>query len=275
MANKGLGRADTAALSDQQDVGDLPNVRIVMMYTTHPGNIGAVARAMKNMAMWSLVLVAPKCYPDPEAVFRASNAIDVLDKAIVVETFEEAIADCGLVIGTSSRERAIPWPLLNPRDCAEKAYAEAGKHPVAIVFGREDRGLTNEELQRCDLHVHIPTNPLYPSLNVAMAVQLLCYEVRMAYLQAINSDDLSADPMQDWDAPLANAADVERFMEHLEITLTEMGVIKPRAPKQLMTRLRRLFTRARMDELEVSLMRGVLTSAQNWVKKGRASDKSD
>lgn len=256
-------------------ISPLDNVRIVLVNTTHPGNIGAVARAMKNMGLSKLYLVAPKSYPDEVAFYRAVSAQDVLNEAVVTETLEEAIADCGLVIGTSARGRRIPWPLLNPRDCCEQAYPELSEHPVAIVFGREDRGLTNDELQCCNLHVHIPTNEDYSSLNLAMAVQVLSYEVRMTHLSSDEKGKammLSADSMKEWDAPLSKSADMERFFVHLEETLTEMGFLKPAAPKQLMTRLRRLFSRTRMDELEVNMMRGVLTSAQRWVKRSKPEE---
>lgn len=248
----------------------LDNIRIVLVNTTHPGNIGAVARAMKNMGLSKLYLVEPKSYPDEVAYYRAVSAQDVLNDAVVTATLEEAIADCGLVVGTSARGRRIPWPLLNPRACAEQAYPELSHHPVAIVFGREDRGLTNEELQCCNLHVHIPTNEDYSSLNLAMAVQVLSYEMRMAHLMAdenLKAEMLSPNPMKEWDTALAKSDDVERFFVHLESTLRDMGFLKPSAPKQLMTRLRRLFTRTRMDELEVNMMRGILTSAQQWVSK--------
>jgi tRNA (cytidine32/uridine32-2'-O)-methyltransferase len=243
----------------------LHNIRIVLMNTTHPGNIGATARAMKNMGLSQLYLVAPKEFPDATAYYRASNAQDVLNDAVVTETLDEALQGCGLVIGTSARGRRIPWPLLNPRDCAKQAYPELVEHPVAIVFGREDRGLTNEELQRCNLHVHIPTNEEYSSLNLAMAVQVVCYEMRMAYLEAdkqLADKYLSQNPTHEWDAPKAKAEDIERFFLHLEETIAEIGFLRAEAPRQLMTRLRRLFTRVRMDDLEVKLMRGILTAVQ-------------
>ncbi|WP_019528938.1 tRNA (cytosine(32)/uridine(32)-2'-O)-methyltransferase TrmJ [Dasania marina] len=268
--NKGKPVTDTPSNTPSSTPSPLDNVRIVLVNTTHPGNIGAVARAMKNMGLSKLYLVEPKNYPDEVAYYRAVSAQDVLNDAVITSTLEEAIADCGLVVGTSARGRRIPWPLLNPRTCAEQAYPELSQHPVAIVFGREDRGLTNDELQCCNLHVHIPTNEDYSSLNLAMAVQVLSYEMRMAHLSADEqrqSEMLSTDPMKEWDAPLSKSADMERFFVHLESTLRNMGFLKPSAPKQLMTRLRRLFTRTRMDELEVNMMRGVLTSAQRWVEK--------
>lgn len=249
----------------------LDNIRIVLINTTHPGNIGAVARAMKNMGLSQLYLVSPRKYPDEQATWRASNATDVLDSAVVCSSLDEAVADCPLVIGTSARERRIPWPLLDPRHTAEQAYAEAASHPVALVFGREDRGLTNEELQRCNLHVHIPSNPEYSSLNLGMAVQVLCYELRMAHL----AGELSGDAMQGWDLPPASNADLERYFVHLEETLAEMEFLRPEAPKQLMTRLRRLYHRARPDEMEVSILRGILTSAQHWVRRARGDGRGD
>lgn len=243
----------------------LDNLRIVLVNTTHPGNIGATARALKNMGLAELYLVAPLHYPHDEATWRASNAVDVLERAVVVDTLEQAIADCGLVIGSSARERAIPWPLLDAREACAQAYREASQHKVALVFGREDRGLTNEELQKCQLHIHIPSNPEYSSLNVAMAVQVVAYELRMAHL----ATDRVTDAMAGWDLSYASGEDVERFFTHLEQTLSEMGFLKADAPKQTSARLRRMFQRTRLDTMEVSILRGILTSAQYWVRKAR------
>ena len=243
----------------------LHNARVVLVHTSHPGNIGAVARAMKNMGLKQLYLVQPKQFPHERAVWRSASAVDILDNAVVVDTLEEAIADCGLVVGTSARGRRIPWPLVNPRVCAEKVHPELSQHPVALVFGREDRGLTNEELQACHLHVNIPASEDYSSLNLAMAVQVVTYELRMTYLQS----ELSNDEMQEWDTRFARVDEVERFFTHLEETLIEMEFLKPEAPKQLMTRLRRLYSRTRMDDLEVQMMRGILSTTQKWVKKAR------
>jgi len=155
--------------------------------------------------------------------------------------------------------------LVNPRVCAERVYPELTEHPVALVFGREDRGLTNEELQVCNLHVNIPASEDYTSLNLGMAVQVVTYELRMAHL----SGALSTDDMQEWDTKLAKSEDIERLFVHLEETLIEMQFLKPSAPKQLMTRLRRLFNRTRMDDLEVQMMRGILSSSQQWVRKAK------
>ncbi len=239
----------------------LANIRIVLVNTSHPGNIGGAARAMKNMGLTSLYLVAPKDFPAEKAVWRAAGAQDVLEGAIVVETLDEAIADCGLVVGTSARERRIPWPLLNPRECGEKVCLEATEHKVALIFGREDRGLTNEELHKCNYHVHIPSDAEYSSLNLGAAVQVIAYEVRMAFL-ALDDKSLSFD---DWDMPPAKVDAMERYYEHLEETLAELGFLDPANPRQTMTRLRRLYGRVRLDKMELSILRGVLTATQNYI----------
>jgi len=240
------------------------NIRIVLVNTTHPGNIGGAARAMKNMGLAELYLVEPKEYPAPRAVWRAPAARDILDGATIVETVDEAIADCGLVVGTSARERRIPWPLLNPRECGEKIYRESATHKTALLFGREDRGLTNEELQKCHYHVHIPSNPDYSSLNLATAVQVLAYEVRMASL-ADEQGNLPA--LTDWDQPPVKSADLEYFHEHLATTMAELKFYDPENPKQVLTRMRRLFNRVRMDEMEVSILRGLLTAVQRKIDR--------
>ncbi|BFM20569.1 tRNA (cytosine(32)/uridine(32)-2'-O)-methyltransferase TrmJ [Gilvimarinus japonicus] len=242
----------------------LDNLRIVLVNTSHPGNIGGAARAMKNMGLSKLYLVAPKDFPAEKAVWRAAGALDILDDAVVVETLDEAIADCGLVVGTSARERRIPWPLVNPRECGTKAIAEAGEHEVAVLFGREDRGLTNEELHKCHYHVHIPANSDYSSLNLACAVQVIAYELRMAHL---TWQDGKAPTFDDWDVPPAKVEALERYYDHLQQTLTELGFLEPDNPRQTMTRLRRLYGRIRMDEMELSILRGVLTNTQNYIQR--------
>ena len=240
----------------------LDNIRIILVNTTHPGNIGGVARAMKNMGLSQLYLVSPKDYPSEQAQWRASNAADVLAAAQVVPSLEEAIADCGLVIGTSARERRIPWPLFTPRECAQRSMAESAQHPVAIVFGREDRGLTNEELHLCHYHVHIPTNPEYSSLNLAAAVQVIAYELRVHALTEQRGEPLHFD---DWDMPPAKMEAQENYYQHLEETLQTLGFIQKDNPRQTMTRLRRLYSRVRLDEMELAIMRGMLTSIQNYI----------
>lgn len=254
--------------SDQTELSSslkaqLSNVRIVLVNTSHPGNIGGVARAMKNMGLSQLYLVDPREYPSERAEWRASNATDVLSQAVVVSTLDEAIADCGLVVGTSARERRIPWPLLTPRECGDRTMAEASEHPVAIVFGREDRGLTNEELHKCHYHVHIPSNPEYSSLNLAAAVQVLTYEVRMTCLNQQNQGQ--ALHFDDWDMPPAKSEALENYYQHLEETLQRLDFIQADNPRQTMTRLRRLYNRIRLDEMELAIMRGMLTAVQNYI----------
>lgn len=250
-------------------------IRMVMVNTSHPGNIGAAARAMKNMGLSRLVLVDPKEYPAEKAVWRAAGAQDVLDRVQVVSTVDEAIADCGLVIGTSARERRIPWPLLTPRECGDRVWAEAQHHDVAILFGREDRGLTNEELQKCHFHVHIPANPEYSSLNISAALQVICYEIRMSYLTAKEG---KAPHFDDWDVPPARHQDLEHYYAHLEQTLEQLDFLDPANPRQTVTRLRRLFNRVRLDQMELSILRGMLTAIQNHIyhtnkKLGKQEDK--
>ncbi|MDF1639292.1 tRNA (cytosine(32)/uridine(32)-2'-O)-methyltransferase TrmJ [Alcanivorax jadensis] len=252
----------------------LNRIRIVMINTSDSGNIGAAARAMKTMGMSDLVLVAPKEFPTAKATARATGAADLLYRARVVDTLDEAIADCQMVFGTSARMRTIPWPLMSPREASSLVLNEPEGASIAIVFGREDAGLNNEELRRCHYHICIPCNEEYSVLNVAAAVQVICYEMRMGALsqqQAQEQGQISEKPtmpMQfaDWDEPLVSAEDMERFIKHFEETLLDIGFFDPSNPKQLMTRARRLFMRTRMDRLEMNLMRGVLATVQKRVK---------
>lgn len=238
------------------------NISIVMINTTHPGNIGAAARALKNMGLGRLILVEPKEYPTAKAVWRAAGAADVLERVQVVSSLDEAIGDCSLVVGTSARERRIPWPLVTPRACGDQVWAEAEKHKVAILFGREDRGLTNEELQKCHQHVHIPANPEYSSLNIAAAIQVVCYEIRMS---AVAPSDGKPLTFNDWDVPRAKNEAMEHYYSHLETTMAQLKFLDPDNPRQTVTRMRRLFNRIRMDEMELSILRGMLTSIQNHI----------
>jgi tRNA (cytidine32/uridine32-2'-O)-methyltransferase len=246
-----------------------PAVRIVLIETSHPGNIGATARAMKNMGLTRLVLVNPYDFPSEKAVARAVSAADLISSAMVVSTLDEAIAGCQLVLGTSARKRRIPWPMLDPRGCGEKVVAEqASGGEIAILFGREDRGLTNEELQKCHFHINIPTGEAYSSLNLAMEVQVLCYELLQALLakqsradEVLASGTLAPEPVeQAWDQAYAAAATMEHLFTHLEETLIQVKFHDPENPRQLMNRLRRMFNRIRMDQMEVNIMRGFLTS---------------
>lgn len=235
----------------------MARVRVVLVGTAHPGNIGGAARAMKNMGLGRLYLAAPVEFPHREATWRAVQATDLLERAVVTGDLAEAVADCTLVIGTSARERRIQLPQLSPRRIGGLCVESGTREQIALVFGREDSGLTNEELRLCHWHVHVPTSAAYSSLNLAAAVQLLCYELRMAALES--AGDLPADA---WDEPLATVEGVERFYEHLEATLTQIGFLNPAAPRQLMTRLRRLFNRVRLDQMELNILRGMLTEIQ-------------
>ncbi|MBK4716047.1 MULTISPECIES: tRNA (cytosine(32)/uridine(32)-2'-O)-methyltransferase TrmJ [Tenebrionibacter/Tenebrionicola group] len=232
----------------------LQNIRIVLVETSHTGNMGSVARAMKTMGLTNLWLVNPLVRPDSQAIALAAGASDVIGNARIVETLDEALSGCSLVVGTSARSRTLPWPMLDPRECGLKSV-EQGRHaPVALVFGRERVGLTNEELQKCHYHVAIAANPQYSSLNLAMAVQVIAYEVRMAWL--------AGDPVSDGEeeAPYPLVDDLERFYGHLEEVLLQTGFIRANHPGQVMNKLRRLFTRARPESQELNILRGMLAS---------------
>lgn len=237
----------------------LEQIRIVLVNTSHPGNMGSAARAMKTMGLTQLVLVDPQELPDDNAMALAAGASDVLANARIVPTLDDAIADCGLVIGTSARSRTLSWPMLDPREAGEKLVQEGMQHPVALVFGRERTGLTNDELQKCHYHVAIPANPDYSSLNLAMAVQTLCYEVRMRWLQEQESASQDAE-VERVDYP--SAEQLEGFYRHLEQTLQKTGFITEEHPGQVMSKLRRLFNRARPEVVELNILRGILTSVQ-------------
>ncbi|MFE8069615.1 tRNA (cytosine(32)/uridine(32)-2'-O)-methyltransferase TrmJ [Marinobacteraceae bacterium S3BR75-40.1] len=252
----------------------LDNVRIVLVETSHPGNIGATARAMKNMGLRHLTLVSPREFPAEQAVYRASGATDVLEQARVVSSLDDAIEDCVLVIGASARMRSMPWPVLGARECAGRVLEQVPAGPVALLFGRESSGLSNDELHRCHYHMHIPTNAEYSSLNLAMAVQLMSYELRMAWLDTDN-DSTATDPMMrpgdaGWDEAPATVKELEGFLGHLEQTLVEIDFHDPQRPRQLMTRLRRLFQRTSLDRMEVNILRGILRNIQRRV--GTAPD---
>ena len=243
----------------------LENIRIVLVNTSHTGNIGSTARAMKTMGLSQLVLVDPISPPDGKSSALAAGAGDVLANAKIVSTLEEAIADCGLVIGTSARTRTNALPSMLPRECAAKLVQEGQNYTVALVFGRENNGLSNEELQQCHFHTYIPANPEYSSLNLAAAVQTLCYEIRMAHL---NIDNL---PPSAQEYPLT--ADLERFYTHLEQTLFKTGFIVKNHPGKVMEKLRRLFNRARPESLELNILRGILSSIDKTVARQSSSGK--
>ena len=227
-------------------------VRIVLVDTSHPGNVGAAARAMKAMGLFDLALVRPSHFPSDEATARAAGATDVLDNARVVQALGEAIDDCGLVVGTSARLRTVQLPVANPRECAALVWERLREKPAAIVFGPEQSGLTNEDLGRCERLVHIPTAPDFSSLNLAMAVQVICYELRMA-----QAPQIALPPR---DSPPATAAELEGFHGHLEQVLHEAGFLHPEHQRQIKLKLRRIFHRATLDHNEVKILRGMLTA---------------
>lgn len=241
-----------------------PNIRIVLVGTSHPGNIGATARAMKTMGLEQLYLVAPEVFPHADASARASGADDLLARARRCESLDQALAGCRLVVGASARRRSLSWPEVDPRQCAARVVAEARGGPVAVIFGRERTGLTNEELERCHLLVHIPANPDYSSLNLAAAVQIIAYEIHRAGLAAAPEPGIPTDEEQ---TP-ADAAEMAGFYQHLEKVLVELEFLNPDQPKHLMRRLKRLFNRARPDQREVNILRGILTATERSRRRG-------
>ncbi len=232
-------------------------MKIVLVETTHPGNIGATARAMKNMGLNQLVLVKPKHYPSTEATSRSSGAWDILEAALVVDTLEEAIFDCNLVVGTSARRRSQHWQTLNPEKAIELAFEQGNLDKVAFVFGRESSGLTNEELDKCTHLLHIHANDEYSSLNLAMAVQIICYEYQLKRILGEGETQSRAETKQ------ATSEQMERFFSHLEQTLFDLEFMHVDRKDKLLTRLRRFFFRAMPDEEELNILRGILSSAQS------------
>jgi len=245
-----------AGREDSSVESRLARVRVVLINTTHPGNIGAAARAMKVMGLSSLHLVTPKIFPNAEATAMASGADDLLQTALVHDSLESALTGCSLVLGTSARLRSLPMPMLDARRASEQALQEVDSHHVAILFGRERYGLINEEMQRCQYLVNIPSNPAYSSLNLAQAVQIIAYELRVA---AMGGAGVSVPPL-DWEP--VDDSQMEGLFEHLEQTLLDIRFLNPRQPRKLMMRLRRLFNRARPDQNEINILRGILKASQ-------------
>lgn len=255
MSQPGIGRVtgrDTLA-----------RIRVVLNRPTHPGNIGAVARAMKTMCLEHLCLVAPRRFPAPEANALAAGAEDVLARARVCQTLEEAVHDCRLIIGTSARSRRIGWPILDPPEGARQMIAAAAEGPVALIFGQERTGLINEEIDRCHAVIAIPANQAYSSINLAGSVQIMAYELMRAGVGTTSV----ADEMLESARP-ATHEEMEHFYQHLEQVLVETGFLDPANPRFLMRRLRRLFNRAMPDQNEINILRGILTSTQH--RKGNS-----
>jgi len=238
----------------------LNSVKVVLVGTTHPGNIGATARAMKNMGILDLALVEPKEFPSDVATFRSKAAKDILEKASLHRSLEEAISECELVVGTSARGRTVPWPVLNPREAAEEMRKSSLNGKVAIVFGREDRGLTNEELGLCNFHVHIPSDPEYSSLNLSQAVQILAYEIRLSYLQDRHVNK------EYWDVELANNEQTERLINHMDELMQEVDFYDVENPRKLLVRVRRFFKRSKIDVMEANIFRGLFATIQKKLK---------
>jgi tRNA (cytidine32/uridine32-2'-O)-methyltransferase len=228
-------------------------IRFILVGTTHPGNIGAAARAMKNMGLSDLMLVNPRRFPHDDATARASGAEDILDAARVVASLDEALRDCVYVAGASARSRTIGWPSMTPRDCARRLLQESRHGTAAAVFGPEKAGLTNEDIDRCHTLLTIPTEPGFSSLNLAMAVQVIAYELRVALI-GDSGEEYSSE------TPPATGEELEHFYAHLEAVLTDGRFLDPDNPRHLMRRLRRLFARARPDRNEINILRGMLAA---------------
>lgn len=245
------------------------NIRIVLVETTHPGNIGAAARAMKTMGYGNLYLVKPKIYPNAEATARAAGADDILAKAVVCESLEQALQGCVTVVASTARPRTISQPVFTPREYASKLSELLKQGPVALVFGRESSGLSNEELERCNVILQIPTNPHFSSLNVASAVQILCYEF-IQVLQSGHTEKPDVEIDEKSKVKLATTDEMNYFYEHLEKSMVHVGFLNPEQPRKLMRRLKSLFNRANLDENEVSILRGFLAAVQEPVSKKKS-----
>ncbi|PJE78669.1 tRNA (cytidine/uridine-2'-O-)-methyltransferase TrmJ [invertebrate metagenome] len=252
----------------------LENIRIILIDTFHPGNIGSAARAMKTMGLSDLWLVRPRQFPDSQANSLAAGALDVLKNAHVVSTLDEATADCSMVVGTSARIRHMDIPLLETPACAEQAVKESEHAKVAVVFGQETHGMTNEELLKCHYHVFISANPVYPVMNVAASIQIFCYEIWQAWCrmekEGLINQDKNATPheVEKYYPPVEQ---MEMFYAHLEQALDDVGFIVRQHPGMVMQRMRRLFNRARPETQEMNMLRGMLSAMQ---KAGKEAGKN-
>lgn len=243
----------------------LNKLRIVLVEPEHPGNIGAAARAMKTMGLTSLHLVKPSRFPDPQADWRAAGALDIVAEATTHNELDAALDGCGYIVGTTARDRHIPWPTVSASEFGLKVREGLGADlPIAILFGRETNGLTNEELLRCNCHLRIPSNPEYGSLNLAMAVQIVAYEI----FKSLPTSDI---PAKRWDRPLASSTEVDQMIRHLEDICDFVGFFSPGAPRHAMVRFRRLFNRIELDETEIKLLRGLFNHIE---QKYQSSDGS-
>ena len=234
-------------------------VQIVLVETSHPGNIGSVARAMKNMGLSRLALINPKKFPHDEATALAGNASDVLEQAQVFSSIEEAVKNSKIIFATSARERTIEWPVASAKDAAQEINQLAAENiEVSILFGREDRGLTNEELQLSNKHLIIPADPEYPVLNIAMSTQVVCYEL----YQASHNEPIG--PWQDF--PEYTSQELQHLIDHFNEIVFKLDLIDPKNPKQILTRMERMFRRLYPDQMEGNFLRGFLKAVNNKIK---------
>ena len=246
-------------MASKKDVLQLiqQNISFILVGSTHPGNIGAAARAMKNMGLHKLVLVNPLCSVDDIAFARASGAQDLLQKITIEDTLEDAIKNCNTVYAASARSRNINWPTFNPSECSSRILNDCVEGETAVVFGPEQSGLKNEHIDLCDALLYIPVNPKFSSLNLAMAVQIFCYQLRMNYmegkLESTNKEE-----------SLATVNEMENFYNHLERLLIESEFLDPKNPRFLMRRIRKLFAKASIDNNEVNILRGILTAFERF-----------
>lgn len=249
----------------------LSNIRIVLINTYHPGNIGAVARAMKNMGLSQLILVEPRVFPDPEATSRAAGAKDLLEQARVVETLEEAIAECHLVIGTSARERTFDLPLLDIETAASQMIDESQTGEIAILFGRETTGMTNQEMLACNRHLYIDANPEYPVLNISQAVQLVSYELYRHARRAQATPPGAGNKA----APHASQSEMALFYEHLETVLRKTSFIIPQHEGRVLDKLKRYFNRSRPERGEMGILRGILNAVEESLVRERVLGRTE
>ncbi len=252
--------------SEQERAARAAHVRFVLSNTSHPGNIGSAARAIRTMGFDRLGLVAPAAFPHGDAYALAAGALDVLDRARVTSSLAEAVADCTLVIGATARLRGVSLEEWSPRETAARVLEAAGLgREVAIVFGNERAGLSNDEITLCHAAVHIPSDPGYSSLNLAQAVQVIAYELRIAQIEGVSARAGNADEP-------ATSAELEGFFDHLAATLDDIEFHKGRSPRTIMRRLRKLFLRARPDQRELRVLRGILADAQRMARLARHAD---
>ncbi len=255
----------------------LDNIRVVMISTSHPGNIGAAARVMKNMGLTRLYLVNPKQFPNYEATAMASGADDLLAQATVCSSFAEALTGCHLVLGTTARERKLQHEFIDAREAGVLSINESAEREVALVFGRERTGLTNEETGLCHKLINIPTNPDYQSLNVASAVQIVTYEVMMSlhYLNEESKQESSHGDDKAESIDYASSENMERFYQHLQETLVDIDFLRLKQSPQLMPKLRSIYNRVRLKQEELNILRGILNKTQHLKSAEKSSETTD